>query len=246
MGSPTVSVLIPTVRPGSLELAKQSLARQTYVDFEILVCAPFDPQWPEATWLPDRFEGGFWGLNRAYNALFKAAHGELFVSLQDSIWILPECLEKFWYGYQATGGCIAGVGHQYGRLDGTGKPQDRIWEDPRATSKHGSFYECEPNDIEWNLAALPRPALWAVGGMDEELDFLGFGGDQLQVMERISAAGYRCYLDQTNESFTLRHDRGTFGGQDTWDRNHVLFNGAYDRRKQELIQTGHWPNLSYL
>jgi hypothetical protein len=241
-----ISVVIPTIRPGSLELAKQSLKRQTYDDFEILVCAPFDPEWEDATWLPDRFEGGFWGLNRAYNALFRTAKGELIVTLQDFIWITPQALEKFWYAYQETGGCISGVGHQYARVDGTGKPYDLIWQDPRKTHKYGTFYECEPNDIEWNFAALPRPALWAVGGMDEELDFLGYGGDQLQTMERLAAAGYHCYLDQTNESFTLRHARDSFGGDHHWNANHVILTGAYDKRKQELLQSGKWPNVGYL
>jgi hypothetical protein len=88
--------------------------------------------------------------------------------------------------------------------------------------------------------------LVGVGGMDEGLDFLGYGGDQLQVGERLDAMGTKFYIDQTNESFTIRHGREDFGGQEAWDKNHILFNGKYDARKNELIKQGKWPILDYL
>lgn len=240
MGNPTVSVLIPSNRPDRLDLARQSLKRQTYEDFEVLICSPFDPGFGDR-WVPDTFEGGFWSLNRAYNALFKEARGALFVTLQDSIWIQPDSIEKFWYGYESTKGCISGVGDQYSGLDDLGKPTGKVWSDPRKTRQAGAFYECYPNDIEFNHACFPKKAAFEVGGFDEGLDFLGYGGDQLQFMERVGELGYKTYLDQTNESFTLQHGR-----KEGWDDNHVLFNGVYDKRKEELITQGLWPRLNYL
>jgi hypothetical protein len=56
--------------------------------------------------------------------------------------------------------------------------------------------------------------------------------------------GTKFYLDQTNESYTLRHNRDDFGGQKEWDNNHVLFNGKYDKRKAELKLSGEWPILN--
>ena len=84
--------------------------------------------------------------------------------------------------------------------------------------------------------------------MDEKLDFLGFGGDQLQTCERLNDAGSRFYLDQTLESSTIRHNRSDFGGQEEWDSKHVLFQqdgdmSVYDRRKLELKLQGKWPKL---
>jgi hypothetical protein len=141
-------------------------------------------------------------------------------------------------------GCISGVGDQYKSLDAFGKPYDKVWSDPRRTLKYGTFYECQWNDCEWNLAAIPRKLFFAVGGMDEKLDFLGYGGDQMQISDRMSDMDYHFYLDQTIESYTLRHTRDDFGGQEHWDDNHTLFNGKYFERKNELIEKKQWPTLS--
>jgi len=246
-----ISVITPTVRPEGLELVAKALSRQTWDDFEWLICSPAEPEpvfieGMAGRWIPDDFEGGFWSLNRAYNKLFKEAQGELIVSLQDWVYVLPEGLEKFWYQYNATGGVITGVGDQYDRLGPDGKPINKVWEDPRKTDKYGSFYLCNWEDIEWNWAAIPREAIFEAGGMDEQLDFLGYGGDQLQLMERINALRYKTYIDQSNESFTLRHDRSKHGGEAKWNANHILFNGEYDKRKKELIEAGTWPRLDYL
>ena len=235
---PKISVITPTVREGGLELVRQALKNQTFREFEWIICSPFDPKIKEARWIKDSFQGGFWGLNRAYNALFEASQGELVVSWQDFIWAKSDALAKFWATYQATSAVVSGVGDQYSSLDEYGKPTNKIWFDPRRTTKYGSFYECKWNDAEWNFCAIPRESFYKVGGMDATLDFLGYGGDQLQTCERMNEAGVRFYLDQSNESFTLRHGRVS-----DWDDNHVLFNGEYDRRKEELKQQGSWPKL---
>ena len=66
-----ISVIIPTNRPGSLDLAKASLPRQSFQDFEILVGSPFDPSF--GRWIIDDFKDGFWTLGRIYNRLIDAA-----------------------------------------------------------------------------------------------------------------------------------------------------------------------------
>lgn len=241
-----VSVITPTVRKDGLELVKNSLNGQLYSDFEWLVGSSFDPELEEATWIRDDFIGGFWTLNRIYNKLFAHATGDIIVSWQDWIWAAPDALKKFVEDVEETnGGIISGVGDQYERLNKWGRPEVKIWSDPRKNG-NGNLYECYPNDVEWNFAAFPRKAILEVGGMDEQLDFLGFGGDQLQVGERFDALHYKSYLDQSLESFTIRHDRSKHGGQTNWDDKHVLFNGQYDKRKAELISEGKWPVLNYL
>lgn len=246
-----ISVVTPSVRPKGLYVVESGLNNQTFTDFEWLVCAPDIERGHvkvSPVFLQDEFEGGFWSLNRAYNELIKHAKGELIVTLQDWIYVNPEGLQKFWDDYEATGkqALISGVGDQYESVDKYNKPQIKIWSDPRKTDKYGSFYECNPNDAEWNWCAIPKKAFYDIGGMDEGLDFLGYGGDQLQAGERMDEMGYKFYLDQTNESYTIRHNRDDFGGQENWDKNHVLFNGKYDNRIRELKETGKWPVLDYL
>lgn len=245
-----ISVVSPTIREPGLNIVKRALENQTFDDFEWLVGSPFvlKKNYTKLPfkWIEDDFEFGHWTLNRMYNKLFKNCEGELIVTLQDWIWVEPDGLQKFWDNYEKTKGIISGVGDQYEKEGKYGKPEIKIWSDPRKTDKYGSFYECMPNDVEWNWAAIPKAAIYAVGGMDEQLDFEGFGGDQLQIGERMDALGWRSFLDQTNESFTIRHDRKDYGGQQEWDDNHVLFNGKYLKRRQFLIESGQWPVLPYL
>jgi hypothetical protein len=243
-----ITVITPTIRKEGLDIVAKSLQKQTWDEWEWLIGSPFDPEIPWATWIKDDFEGGFWTLNRIYNRLFQEAKGELVVSWQDFIYAIPTGLESFWTSYLELGGrgLVSGVGDQYKSLDAFGKPYDKIWSDPRkGRDQHpGSFYECYWNDIEWNWAAIPKGAFFGVGGMDEELDFLGYGGDQLQVCDRLSDTGhYTFWLDRTNESYTLRHERDAHGGQEHWDANHTLFNGKYVARKSQLIKEKQWPIL---
>jgi len=244
---PLVSVVTPTVRPLGLDIVRKSLEKQTYKNWEWLIGSPFNPQISEAIWVEDNFEGGYWTLNRIYNKLIKNAHGKIIVSLQDNIYINPEGLQKFVDAIEQMGDCIvSGVGDQYEREGDYGKPEIKIWSDPRRNTNYGSFYECFPQDIEWNFAALSKKLLKDVGGFDEKMDFTCRGVDAFGVMQRLDALGYKSYLDQDNESFTIRHNRDNYGGEDAWNKSHGLFNGEYEKRKLELIKTNQWPRLSYL
>ncbi len=247
-----ITVVTPSIRPEGLEIVAKSLVRQNFRRFEWLLGTPFVPKVDtegidDFEWIKDDFKGGSWSLNRIYNKMFKKAQGDIIVTLQDWIWISPDGLQKFVDALEFLGGegIVSGVGDQYERM-GDFKPEVKIWNDPRKNTEQGTFYECYPNDVEWNWCAFPKKYIFKIGGMDEKLDVLGFGGDQLQVGERWDALGYKSYLDQDNESFTVRHDRSDFGGEDLWNENHTLFNGQYDKRKEELIKKGKWPVLSYL
>jgi len=189
---------------------------------------------------PPKKERNYWNLGTAYNEGLRHCQGELIVSLQDWIWVIPQGLEKFWLAYQQTNGCISGVGDQYDQLDEFGRPTNKIWNDPRKTSRHGSFYECYPNDWELNWACAPLKAFYDIGGFDEELDKWA-GGDNISVCERMDALGYKFYLDQTNESFALRHER-----YKDWDGSHCLLTGKYHERKKQLIDKGQWPVIEFL
>lgn len=250
-----ISVITPTIRPDAISIVEKALKNQQFDgEFEWLICMPLrDQDIPEVI-LPDdfvptriyndTFRGGFWTLNRVYNKLFEEAQGELVVSLQDNIWVPPDGLQKFWDAYEEQPkALISGVGDQYEKIE-EGRPMVKIWSDPRKTDKYGTFYECMWNDCEWNWAAIPKMAWASVGGLDEKLDFLGFGGDQLEMCDRLDDAKiFKFFIDQENESFTVRHDRSDHGGEENWDKNHVLFNEEYAKRKNELIKKKQWPVL---
>lgn len=238
-----ISVITPTIRKDRLEIVEKALRKQTFEDFEWLIGSRFDPQIPWATWIEDDFEGGFWSLNRIYNKLIANAKGDLIVSWQDSIYAPPGALDAFWADFMATNGhgIISAVGDQYGKLDNFGKPYNKVWSDPRKRTDFGTFYQTSPENIEWNLCVVPRKTLLEIGGFDEQMDFLGYGLDGYQVNERLDAQEYEFYLDQTIESYTLRHDRSDFGGQEEWDKNNMMQEKRYEKRRHELMQIGQWP-----
>ena len=198
-----ISVLTPSVRPQGLSLNKQSLQRQTLNDFEWIVVSPFE--YKEAdVWIPDppKKDGDFYSLCKAYNAGFKAARGELIVSFQDQIEMEPTTLERLWAHYEANPkACVGAIGHQY--ENGT-----MVWQDPRQTTQYGSFYLCQPIDVEFTLCSIPKQALIDVGGIDEKFDEGAAVGEKEMLM-RIDLAGYETYLDQSILYKAEHHPRMT-------------------------------------
>lgn len=245
--SPTVSVLIPTNRPGGLELAKVSLATQTFTDFEVIVGAPekliptrgsYPSKWH---FVIDDFEGGFWSLNRIYNHMFAAAQGDLLVTLQDFIKIPNDGLARFVAAHEKTGGAITGVGNAYTSLEVSDLSTVICWEDPRIRLYPGiSLRQCRAIDHEWNYACMPAKDIHEVGGMDETLDFLGYGCDNVSVNERLRDVGVPFFLDPLNRIFAVEHSR-----KDDWKEHHLAFNGLYMKRRSELKAEGRWPRLHF-
>ena len=239
----SISVICPSVRTAGLYLVKKALDRQSFTDFEWLICSPDKPQLLkdceyDVTWLEDDFIGGYWSLNRAYNYLIKNASGKLIVSWQDYTYANPDALEKFYNCYQAEpNSLVSGVGNKYSDETWTVK----TWQDPRQRSDFGSYYACNPCSIEWNFCSCPKSALIDIGGFDEQMDLLGYGLDGISVNDRIESLGnYNFKLDQTNQSYSLEHKR-----KPDWEE-HNLLHGGYQARKQELIDKGTWPCLNYL
>jgi len=220
----SISVITPSVREKGLKLVDKALKRQTFKNYEWRIN-------------DKRYDGGFWGLNRAYNDLIRGSKGELLVSWQDYTYAEPDTLERFWEHYQAEPKTVVGaVGNKYEEPDW----MVRSWQDPRERDDQGTFYEVYPADVEWNLCSVPKCAVEKVGGFDEELDYLGFGMDGYSVNYRMDEVGYVFKLDQSIKSYSLEHDR-----PDGWDENNLL-GKKYNKRREELIKGGKWPNLKYL
>lgn len=236
-----ISVITPTIREGSLGIVERALSRQTYRDFEWLIGAPFNPGIDSARWVEDRFTGGYWTLNRIYNELIRQARGDLLVSWQDNTYADPSALEKFAFHYeQEQETLVTGVGNKYSDDSFVAK----VWQDPRERGDMGTYYPCVFDDIEWNFCSVPKVAVYAVGGFDEGMDFLGYGMDGYSVNDRLNTlGGWDFKIDQTNKSYSLVH--GRVGGSEKWDK-YNLVNGGYQKHRAELISEGVWPVLRYL
>ncbi len=229
-----ISVITPTIRKEGLPIVEKALKRQTFTDWEWWICSSFDPKCGK--WVVDDFTGGIWSLNRAYNRLISNSEGELLVSIQDYTSFSPDALEKFWNHYQNNKKVIvSGVGNKYTDDTWTVK----TWQDSRQRSDQGSFYEVYPWDVEGNFCAVPKQVFYDIGGFDEEMDSC-FGFDFRGVLERIDMlGGYKFFLDQTNLSYSLEHDRPK-----GWDENNFINKWADYKKKN--IDNGRYPVLKYL
>jgi len=252
-----ISVITPSIRPQGLEIVANALKKQDFKDFEWIICAPQHLKVGIENALRDTIpyffignpplkKGQFWDLNYSYNRMIEKSNNNIIISWQDNIWAKPDALSKFFETVKAVNAPVSGIGDQYLQLNRWGKPEIKSWADPRRTTQYGTFYEVNHDDIEWNFCACPKQLLIDVGGADEKLDFLGRGGDMFQITDRLNDLGVKFWIDQTNESFTLQHDRSNYGGEEEWNKSHILLNGKYNERKKQLIEENKWPILDYL
>ena len=233
-----ISVITPSVRSKGLELVRKALLRQTFVEFEWIVCSPF-PAKACDKWIrdPGKNEEDYWSVYKAYNALLREAKGELVVSWQDYTFAKPDALQRFWEHFKTEPKTlVTAVGNKY--KDETFMVQ--TWQDPRERSDQGTYSKGFPNDIEWNLCSVAKEAIYAVGGFDEYLDRYSSlcGLDVLHRLDKLG--GYDFKIDQTIQTFSTEHGR-----LPKWEENSP-FHGAYDQRVKDLIDKGSYPVLKYL
>lgn len=246
-----ISVITPSVRPELIEIVGKCLKRQTFQDFEWLVGGPYNLMTPFDRVLghdydyrfipePPKKEGDYYGLNKAWNELFRNVKGELIIDYMDGIWIPPDCLEKFWFHYQNNNkSCVTAIGHQYDQVI-NGKPENRMWSDPRARIDQGTFYEVEYIEMEFCLVSFPKQAVFDVGGIDEEFDKYAALAEK-EMMFRMQKAGYKMYIDQTNEYRAIHHPRLT----EEWDKRY--WSGEpYFRECCAKVAAGNRLKLNYL
>lgn len=200
-----ISVLTPTIRNEGLEVIKKALNRQTFEDYEWIVCSPEKPNIGyEYEWLQDDFKGGIWTLNRVYNKMIKFSGGDLIVSIQDFTSFDPDTLERLYTHYKLNNNAVvSGVGNKYLEISPLGAP---IWYDPRITGQ--SFRQTSFNNIEFNFCSIPKHLLKKVGGFDEDMDFKFYGMDAYDVLRRLSNTGHTdFYIDENIKSYSLTHGR---------------------------------------
>lgn len=229
-----ICVLTPSIRKDGLKIVQKALDEQTFTDFDWYIGSPFKPENTWATWVPDRFKGGYWTLNRMMNELIKKSEGELIVSWQDFTYGDKNLLERLWKRYNDDNQSLVSIlGNKY--YDETFGLES--WFDPRITNQ--VFRETPFQDVEWNLCSCPRKALDEVGGFIEDLDFQGFGMDGYCVNERLDELNYRFYVDSTVRTYSLMHGRVP-----NWEEKNLLF--KWDEVKNKLKKEGKWLRVEYL
>lgn len=214
------------------------MQRQTLnnFDYEWIVVSPFKYAACDR-WIadPPKREGDYYALNKAYNAGFKKAKGDLIVSYQDQIEMEPTTLERLWAHYEANPkACVGAIGHQY-------ENGVQMWSDPRQTDKYGSFYLCEPIDIEFTLCSIPRQAILDVGGLDEEFD-RGAAVGEKEMLKRIDIAGYETYLDQSIIYKAQHHPRLS----KDWDEKYKIASDYYTECLTKLYNGTRPMQLGYV
>lgn len=213
-----ISVITPSIREEGLDMVRKCLTRQsTNINWEWLVCSPFE--YEEAIHVPEPEKGpdDFYSLNRAWNALFREAKGDLVVNIVDWMWFTPDVLQKLWDQYQSNPkAVISGVGHQYDQIE-NGKPENLVWRDPRVRTDFGSFYEVPHTEMEFCLVSFPKQAVVDVGGIDETFDKYAALGEK-ELAARMYKAGYTLWLNQDLEYRAFKHPR--LNGEDIWEQKY--------------------------
>jgi len=201
-------------------MVAKCLSRQTYDgEVEWLVSTPYKPPEP-AIQVGTTPKGDYhYALNRDWNKLYRKAQGELIVNIVDLLWFPPDMLEKFWYHYQSNPkALVTTIGHQYDQMV-DGKPENKMWSDPRARLDQGSYWEIFPQDMEMCVASIPRQAIIDCKGLKEKYDY-GAALSEKEMCFRLDTMGYKFYLDSTIEYRALHHER--IGGTESWDKHYKI------------------------
>lgn len=220
-----ITVITPTVRgEEALALVNKALKRQTFRDFEHII-ANREGNVPE---------GLVWTLNRDMNRAIRQAKGYLIVSWQDHTYAGPDTLERFFQHFvQEPNTLVTAVGNKYSDPSWT----VTTWQDPRIRKDQGTYYQCFFQDIEYNLCAIPKKAIYGVGGWDETLDAF-YGMDGYSVSDRINMiGGYDFKIDQSIVSYSIEHGR-----PEKWEELNAI-HGPYEKRRKAYFEN---PRLSYL
>lgn len=268
-----ISVITVTNRAGGIDINYSALKRQTFKDWEWVLVDTLYEERKEAVKIYTKEDkrvrhvkqrtkealARTW-LNHAENQGIRESKGELIVFLQDYIHIKPDALEKFYLQYKANPKhFVSGVGHQYqcpevkdlkGLITVFDKPFETqpttiVWQDPRLRKDLGSYYECKPEDWEANYCMAPRQMLLDVGGFDEEYDYQGHAFDNCSVAFRAYALGYKPYLDQSNESFSINND--SFSKSELKTQEDFMRIATFHQNRMKDIVDGKYPlRMPYL
>lgn len=246
-----ISVVSPTVRPEGLPMVAKCLARQDFSEWEWIIVAPKRLELDIASELigedyrfcpePPKREGDYYRLSGAFNTGFAKAKGELVVVITDWIWFPPDTLSRLWSHYiHNPKACVTTIGHQYDRVENN-RPEIMMWQDPRARTDLGTFYEVAPSEMELCLGSIPRQGLIDSGGVDEDYD-KGSAVGEKEMFWRMDKLGYKFFIDQSIEYKALHHPRLN----EEWDEAYKISSTLYSKHMGELSAGKRTLNVDYL
>lgn len=176
-----ISIMCPSIRPSGLEIVQKCLKEQTFTEFEFLTEIGL---------------GKKYDINQAWNRMARRAQGELLVCYQDFIKIEPDGLQRFWDAYQANPGyCFTGA---------VGKSQNLEFTEPKWDWRKTRLGQIPADHCEFDWGALPKKALFDIGGFDERLDEW-WSFDNVSVCKRAEMLGYK-FMCIENPSIAYDHD----------------------------------------
>ena len=233
-----ISVVTPTIRREGLDLILESLSKQTFKDFEFIVCSPFPVYDERVRWIMERpkHEGDYYSLEKSWNDLFRNSKGELIVTVCDLEYIKPDALERLWARYEEDPcACVSGFGDQFKDVvNGVGV--NLVWSDirPRVYAPSNIV------NFDQALCSFPRKAVFAVGGLEEDFDRVAANGEHEFCM-RLVKFGYSLWLDPEIQYIAKFHPRIN----DKWDE---MFKKGQDMLKiyEDLIINHNRLKLDYL
>lgn len=264
-----ISIYTVTNRWGGIDIAWESLKKQTFRDFEwILVDTHYSERHREVReyvndkrlrhfpTYPLRKED-FWDLNRSNNQALRLASGDIVISYQDYIWLPENAVEKFYAQakFLGFGNWLTGCGHKGANPDKAYDPKGKIsiFETPYSDPPSG-FSEMDarvfgtkepqivgPTWFELNWACFWMKDIKEIGGFDERLDSLCYGCDNVSLADRAKAVGHDIWIDRSNEIYGFPHGK-YFDRPSDWEENHGN-KGAYNTDKLGY-QTS--PRLGFL
>lgn len=200
-----ISVITPSIRLPELELVRESLTKQTFDDFEWIVCSPFEYRF--ARWIQSRpkNEDDFWGYCKAMNDLFKVAKGYLVVVCNDSQYLKKDVLQRFWTHFEEDPtSCVAGLGNHYKKVvNGVGV--DETYHDVRF-NQYSSFQGATETSFDSCLCSIPYRAILFSQGINEVFDKVCCYGDR-EMMVRIRRLGFTLNIDPKIEFVAQKHTK---------------------------------------
>jgi glycosyltransferase involved in cell wall biosynthesis len=219
---PKLSVLTVTMRNGWEEIAKESLARQTFKDFEWIVISENKVNVPYFPAPPKKNKSN---LVASDNEGLRRCRGDYVVFYQDFIWLPDDCLERL-YNEADPNTFVTTL---------TINPPG-VERDPRGVVGEGVKY-CAPEEWEANVGLAPMGVVRYLGGIDEDYD-QGWAWDNCNLAVRAAMIGCQFKIDQNNNPRLLPHAPKPRGLEP---------NGDFHASRIREIEEGVFPlRLNYL
>jgi len=242
-----LSLVYFTYRPGGMDMLANSLEKQTYERYELIIIDDLpnrnltdyfeDKNIPLAYYGPSKKkcypDTPFNQINAINTGLLQAA-GNVAILIEDYAWLRPKTLERWNQICKIKGPktMIAGVGEYWGYKPPENIGDITVWNE----EFKGDFSKCEPMGtwrpevFEYFYSAMPMPALEYMNAMDERLDYWN-QWPALMWPEMCKWVGINFYTDDENKVDLIDHRRWNQGDEKWWWINRTYTGGMVKQPK---------------